>query len=197
MSSRIQLLKLSPYNHFSGEDILYQTPVHGNDIFLCFNHLSDHACENSFRLNLILRQYITITPNELLYNLICTDEKIRGIPQGDGIGFGDINPLNHLVLWFISQSQPTQSTVNATGSTWQQHVTYWFLNLPVSAFRCIKTQKNSTDLPTHNCLIIECWIINMIFCTEIMLHCLVHFIFSLPLQFLNLCGNINIRSENE
>lgn len=65
------------------------------------SHLPDPACENSLRLNvmnLTLRQNDNNNTGMIYYNLICSEEKIRGIPQGDRIWFEDANPPHHLVL---------------------------------------------------------------------------------------------------
>lgn len=64
------------------------------------NHLPDPACENSLRLNVM---NLTLRQNDnnntgMNYNLICSEEKIRGIPQGDRIWFEDANPPHRLVL---------------------------------------------------------------------------------------------------
>lgn len=63
------------------------------------SHLPDPACENSLRLNvmnLTLRQNDNNNTGMIYYNLICSEEKIRGIPQGDRIWFEDANP--HTIL---------------------------------------------------------------------------------------------------
>lgn len=86
------------------------------------NHLRHPGCENSSRLNMMnltLRQRDNNNARmNCSYNLIWSEEKIRGIPQGDGIEFEDIKPLTpSFFVWSSSQAQPTLLTQQALPAT--------------------------------------------------------------------------------